>query len=83
VYSGPYVRVSDTIDRKIEAMAEIDTELEDWPHPRSERGIRVKAQQRGMEVGMDHAEAFRVVRWFDWTEPLTPNGVVGANPHNG
>ena len=66
-----YIDISTQLDKKIEAMEVIDTEIEDWPHPRSEKGIRVKAQQRGMEVGMEYAEAFRVVRWFDFEEPLT------------
>lgn len=66
-----YVDISDTLEKKVEAMHEIDTEIEEWPHPRSEKGIRVKAQQRGMEVGLNYAEAFRIVRWFDWDEPLT------------
>lgn len=68
-----YVDISDTIDQKIDAMREIETEFEEWPHPRSAEGIRTKARQRGMEVGVDSAEAFRIVRWFDFDEPLTPN----------
>lgn len=71
-----YVDISETIDQKIEAMYEIDTEMEEWPHPRSEKGIRTKAKQRGMEVGLDYAEAYRIVRWFDFDEPLTPDGNV-------
>ncbi|QHS17326.1 PIG-L family deacetylase [haloarchaeon 3A1-DGR] len=67
-----YVDISETLDKKIESMCEIDTEIEDWPHPRSKKGIKIKAQQRGMEVGLDYAEAYRIVRWFDWDEPLTP-----------
>ncbi|WP_132057807.1 PIG-L deacetylase family protein [Halorussus amylolyticus] len=66
-----YVDISETIELKIQAMSEIDTEIEEWPHPRSEKGIRTKAQQRGMEVGMDYAEAYRIVRWFDWSERLS------------
>jgi LmbE family N-acetylglucosaminyl deacetylase len=66
-----YVDISDTLEQKVEAMAEIDTEFEEWPHPRSERGMRVKAAQCGMEVGVEYAEAFRIIRWFDWGEPLT------------
>jgi len=66
-----YVDISETIERKIDAMEEIDTELEDWPHPRSRRGIEVKARQRGMEVGVDYAEAFRIIRWFDFDDSLT------------
>lgn len=69
-----YVDISETVDQKIAAMEKIDTEMESWPHPRSERGMRVKARQRGMEVGYDFAEAFRIVRWFDWGEPLTGSG---------
>jgi len=67
-----YVDIGETIEAKIEAMHEIDTEMEAWPHPRSEQGIRTKARQRGMEVGLDYAEAYRIVRWFDFDEPLTP-----------
>ncbi|MCS3648570.1 PIG-L deacetylase family protein [Salinibacter ruber] len=61
-----YVDITSTLDKKIDAMKEIDTEVESWPHPRSEKGIRTKARQRGMEVGLDAAEAFRMVRWFDF-----------------
>jgi LmbE family N-acetylglucosaminyl deacetylase len=65
-----YVDISGQIEPKIEAMGCVRSELNEWPHPRSEQGIRVKAKQRGMEVGHDLAEAFRIVRWFDWDEPL-------------
>lgn len=67
-----YVDISETVEQKVEAMCEVDTELREWPHPRSPKGIRTKAQQRGMEVGYEYAEAYRVVRWFDFDEPLTP-----------
>lgn len=66
-----YVDVSETIDDKIRALGHIDSEYETWPHPRSDKGIRTKAHQRGMEVGYDCAEAFHVVRWFDFEESLT------------
>jgi len=66
-----YTDVSGTIDDKITALQQIESEFESWPHPRSEKGIRTKAQQRGMEVGLNYAEAFRLVRWFEFDEPLT------------
>jgi LmbE family N-acetylglucosaminyl deacetylase len=66
-----YTDVSETIDQKVEAMRKIESEVEEWPHPRSVEGIRTKARQRGMEVGYDHAEAFNIVRWFDFGESLT------------
>lgn len=66
-----YVDITDTVGRKVKAMKQIKTEVREWPHPRSPKGIRIKAQQRGMEVGYKHAEAFRVIRWFDFEESLT------------
>lgn len=37
-------------------------EMRKYPHPRSDRGIRVLAQCRGMQVGVRYAEAFELVR---------------------
>ncbi len=65
-----YVDVSGRVDRKIEAMRKIESEMEEWPHPRSEKGIRTKTKQRGMEVGYNNAEAFRIIRWFNFEEKL-------------
>lgn len=65
-----YVNVDGKIGKKIQAMEKVESELETWPHPRSPKGIETKAQQRGMEVGYDYAEAFRLVRWFDFEEQL-------------
>ena len=33
-------------------------EIREFPHPRSSEGLRVYAQKRGMEVGIQAAEAF-------------------------
>lgn len=65
-----YVDVSETIGRKVEAMCSVESELRNWPHPRSVEGIEVKAKHRGMEVGLECAEAFHLRRWFEWDEPL-------------
>lgn len=37
-------------------------EMRDWPHPRSYEGIRTLAKYRGMQVGLERAEAFKTVR---------------------
>jgi hypothetical protein len=29
-----------------------------------------------MEVEFEYAEAYRVVRWFDWNEPLTTQNII-------
>jgi N-acetylglucosamine malate deacetylase 1 len=57
-----YVNIAGSLERKIEAMACYSTESKPFPHPRSREGLRVYAQKRGMEVGIETAEAFAVLR---------------------
>ncbi len=63
-HANYYVDISNTIDKKIEAVKKYDTQVQPFPHPRSPEAIRIKAQQRGLEVGYEYAEAFHIVRWF-------------------
>jgi LmbE family N-acetylglucosaminyl deacetylase len=57
-----FVDIAEVLAIKLEAMACYQSELRDFPHPRSIEGIRIRAAQRGMEVGRSHAEAFRLIR---------------------
>lgn len=57
-----YVDISATIEKKVEAMKAYRTEIRDWPHPRSEKALRILAQKRGCEVGIDWAEGFQLIR---------------------
>lgn len=57
-----YVDVSGTLERKIAAIRCYEEERRPYPHPRSPEGVRVHAQRRGMEVGLEVAEAFVVLR---------------------
>mgnify|MGYP001194940067 FL=1 len=57
-----YVNVKSTLGKKVEAMACYSKESKSFPHPRSAEGLRVYAQKRGMEVGIEAAEAFVVLR---------------------
>ena len=57
-----YINVKDSLEQKVEAMACYSTESKPFPHPRSAEGIRIFAQKRGMEVGMEAAEAFVTLR---------------------
>ncbi len=57
-----YVNIEETIELKLNALAEYRSELRTYPHPRSLEGVRLKAMQRGMEVGYNYAEAFELVR---------------------
>ena len=57
-----YVDVSDTIDKKIDALKEYKTEIRDYPHPRSEEGMKILAKYRGLASGLKYAEAFYLIR---------------------
>jgi LmbE family N-acetylglucosaminyl deacetylase len=57
-----FVDISDVIDRKLEALAAYVTQARPSPHIRSEESVRALACLRGKEIGVDHAEAFRVLR---------------------
>ncbi|OAP20029.1 MULTISPECIES: PIG-L deacetylase family protein [Amycolatopsis] len=50
------------VERKIEALRAYGKELEPWPNPRSERGVRALAEYRGSQVSAGLAEAFEIVR---------------------
>jgi len=57
-----YVNISPVIDEKIKAMSCYKTQIKNFPHPRSIEGIKILSQRRGMEAGMDHAEAFILLK---------------------
>jgi LmbE family N-acetylglucosaminyl deacetylase len=54
--------ISDTIETKVTAMEKYSTELKEYPHPRSLKGIRLAAENWGMKTGTGFAEAFKVIR---------------------
>jgi LmbE family N-acetylglucosaminyl deacetylase len=57
-----YFDIGDTINQKLEAMKKYKSELREYPHPRSLKGIRLNAEHWGMKTGLSHAEAFKIVR---------------------
>lgn len=50
------------IENKCEALSKYETELKEFPFPRSKIGIKSLAQFRGMQSGNKYAEAFHLVR---------------------
>lgn len=50
------------LERKLEALRAYGAELEPWPSPRSERGVRALAEYRGSQVHTPLAEAFELLR---------------------
>jgi len=57
-----YINIERYIDKKIEALKNYETELREFPHPRSEKAVRIMAQKRGIEVGLKYGEAFSLIR---------------------
>lgn len=54
--------ISSTIEKKLKAMEIYKKELREFPYPRSLEGVKILAKKRGMEVGLNYAEAFELVR---------------------
>jgi len=59
-----FVDISETFDKKIEALKCYESELRKYPHPRSIEAIRVLAKYRGYQSGLEMAETFQLVRWI-------------------
>lgn len=57
-----YVDIKEYINKKIEAYKCYETEKRAYPHPRSEEAIRILAARRGIEAGLECAEAFVILR---------------------
>lgn len=57
-----FVDVASTLEEKLDAMSCYETELRDYPHPRSLRALRERAAYWGSRVGRQSAEAFQVLR---------------------
>jgi N-acetylglucosamine malate deacetylase 1 len=57
-----FVDVTETIERKLAAFARYETELRQYPHPRSERALRAHAEFYGATAGFAYAEPFVLVR---------------------
>lgn len=56
-----FVDISDTIEIKMNAMQIYESEIRDFPHPRSKEGIKLLAKNRGMMVGKEACEAFELI----------------------
>ena len=57
-----WVDISDTFEDKIDAMKCYESQLCEYPHPRSLDSIKALAEFRGTTVGIKYAESFMLVR---------------------
>ena len=56
------VLTGDHVASKWRALAHYESEIRDYPHPRSQEGVETLARYRGMQAGVPFAEAFKVIR---------------------
>jgi len=56
-----FINISDYLDNKIETMQLYESEIDDFPFPRSEKNIRSLSAFRGSQSGYEAAEAFELV----------------------
>ena len=61
-FPNTYIDISEEIQGKLEAMKSYSSEVKQWPHPRSLEAIKISAQKRGSEAGLDYAEAIVLIK---------------------
>ena len=65
-YSGfkpnVFIDISGQLERKIELMNIYESEINEFPFPRSEVALRALAQSRGGQAGFDACEGFLLLR---------------------
>lgn len=57
-----WVDIGSTLEQKLEAMACYESEMRDYPHPRSLQALRHRAHSWGNQCCLDAAEPFMTVR---------------------
>lgn len=57
-----FVDISETLETKIQAMRRYESEIREYPHPRSPEALTAIARRWGIVVGCPAAEGFELVR---------------------
>jgi len=52
------------VELKYQALSHYESEIKNYPHPRSSDGVKALAMMRGMQSGFKFAEAFHLIRMF-------------------
>ncbi|WDV46147.1 PIG-L family deacetylase [Clostridiaceae bacterium M8S5] len=60
-----FVDINDTLNAKLDAMACYETEIREYPHPRSLEALKIIAQRWGTVVNKKYVEAFELIRKVD------------------
>jgi LmbE family N-acetylglucosaminyl deacetylase len=53
---------AEDVKKKWQALAEYETEIKEFPFPRSFAGVSTLAKYRGLQAGVSYAEAFKIIR---------------------
>lgn len=64
-----YVDITEELDAKVRAFSKYRNELQPFPHPWSEKGLRLIAEYHGMQCGFRFAEAFLLIRGYEGRLP--------------
>ncbi len=57
-----YLDISRTLDKKVEALTAYKDEIRAYPHPRSIQAFELIARRNGVDVGLEAAERFALIR---------------------
>lgn len=57
-----FIDVTKTFEKKLHAMSKYRSELCEFPHPRSLKGLEASAKKWGSVIGVEYAEAFELIR---------------------
>jgi LmbE family N-acetylglucosaminyl deacetylase len=60
-----FVDITGFLPEKIKILRIYDTELGDHPFPRSIKNVEALSVFRGASVGVEHAEAFQIIKYID------------------
>jgi LmbE family N-acetylglucosaminyl deacetylase len=69
--SGPiftpdrFVDISETLAVKLELIKAYESEMREFPHPRSAKAVEALSVWRGASAGLRAAEAFETLRWIE------------------
>ncbi|MCK6604129.1 MAG: PIG-L family deacetylase [Bacteroidia bacterium] len=58
--------IDDYIEKKTAAFTLYTTQVREFPHPRSVKGIQILANKRGMTISRNFAEAFMTIRSIEY-----------------
>tara|TARA_A200000113_G_C8851491_1_gene350361 strand:- start:1180 stop:1863 length:684 start_codon:yes stop_codon:yes gene_type:complete len=61
-YPNLFIDITNTWEEKLLALKEYASEMREYPHTRSYRGIESLSKIRGNQVGLHQAEAFEIIR---------------------